>query len=219
MKSDELGYISILHLRFSDLNDPSCRECLILAKLASQAVDFPKTGTPVEFDSIPSLPRNTCKPDFLCPEGSTPDPKRFYPSRKVLGALFRSAPTQNQHHEDEIRASPPVDGQTISEALNRLRSEFPRLPDLPDPSDELWTEMVFILHQYTEQLSNISITHSLSRHRNHGLTEAELVSGTIQSTWSNNQRGRQEAATAMNFQASGIDICVFESPRYSQRDL
>jgi hypothetical protein len=174
---------------------------------------------PVDFREIPSLPPDALRPDFLCPEGSIPDSKRFYPSRKVLGRLFRSIPTQNQNHEDETRESPPVDGQTISEALNRLRSEFPQLPDLPEPSDELWTEMVFILHQYAEQLSNISITHSLSRHRNHGLTEAELVTGTIESSWSNNQRGRQEAATAMNFQASGIDICVFESPRYSQRDL
>jgi hypothetical protein len=123
--------------------------------------------------------------------------------------LFRSVPTQNQHHEDETRTSPPVDDQAISEALNRLRSEVPQLPDLPDASDELWREMAFILHEYTVQLSNIARTHTLSKHPNHGLTEAELVSGTIESTWSNNQRGRQEAATAMNFQASQIEIYVY----------
>jgi RNA-dependent RNA polymerase len=187
---------------------------LKLALLASQAVDFPKTGTPVEFGDIPKLPPNTRRPDFLCPEGSNPDPKRFYQSQKVLGMLFRSVPTENRHDEDEIRASPPVDDRTITEALSRLRSEVSQLPELPDPSQELWREMVFILHQYTEQLSNIARANSFSKHHHHSLTEAELVSGTIESTWSNNQRGRQEAMTAMNFQASQTEIYVFESLRF-----
>ena len=204
MKSDLIGYISILHLRIADKQNPGCDQCLKLAELASQAVDFPKTGTPVDFRHIPRI-SETHKPDFLCPEGSNPDSRRYYPSQKVLGKLFRNVPMESSRHEEETEdpESPPTDGPKIREALSTLQSDVLWLPDLPDPSDDLRNEMEFILHQYAEQLSAISSAHALSDHPNHYLTEAELVSGTIESTWSNH-RGRQEAVTAMNFQASSF---------------
>ena len=123
---------------------------------------------------------------------------------------------ESSRHEEETEdpESPPTDGPKMREALSTLQSEVPWLPDLPNPSDDLRNEMEFIFHQYAEQLAAISSTHALSDHPNHHLTEAELVSGTIESTWSNH-RGRQEAATAMNFQASSfINVGVF---RYSWR--
>jgi RNA-dependent RNA polymerase len=108
MKSDLLGYISILHLRIADRNGPGCGDCLKLAELASQAVDFPKTGASVEFRSVPRISER-CRPDFLWPEGSSPDPAKFYVSRKVLGTLFRNVPMENRRQPDEGRVISPTD--------------------------------------------------------------------------------------------------------------
>jgi RNA-dependent RNA polymerase len=92
--------------------------------------------------------------------------------------------------------------------LRSIRLQDLGLPDLQEPSSDLEQEMAYILHQYTEQLSVIANTHTLSRNPNHHLTEAELVTGTIEAIW-DNHRGRQEAAAAMNLQVSQIEVCMF----------
>ncbi|CAG8791327.1 7806_t:CDS:1, partial [Cetraspora pellucida] len=57
-------------------------QCMRLAQLHSEAVDFPKTGSPLDF---PSELRVSRFPDFM----EKPD-KPSYPSQKVLGTLYRS---------------------------------------------------------------------------------------------------------------------------------
>jgi len=200
MKSDLLGYISILHLRIADRDGPGFRECLTLAELASRAVDFPKTGNAVNIRSVPRM-RNTSRPDFLCPEGSSPDPGKYYASQKVLGMLYRDVPMENRNQPEEGRVTSPTDGHKIDRALRSIRMQDLGLHDLQEPSHDLFEEMVYILHHYKEQLSVIAKTHTLSRNPNYRLTEAELVTGTIDAMWVNH-RGRQEASLAMNFQAS-----------------
>ncbi len=78
MKSDVLGLVSHIHEAKSDELDPSHPYCLELAQLASNAVDFTKTGVPVK---IPMHLQNNIAPDFQREDG--------YISPKVLGQLFR----------------------------------------------------------------------------------------------------------------------------------
>ncbi|PBK70407.1 RdRP-domain-containing protein [Armillaria solidipes] len=78
MKSDVLGLVSHIHEAKSDELDPSHPYCLELAQLASNAVDFTKTGVPVK---IPLHLQNNIAPDFQREDG--------YISPKVLGQLFR----------------------------------------------------------------------------------------------------------------------------------
>jgi RNA-dependent RNA polymerase len=64
MKNDNLGRICNAHVAFADLSSEGarCRECIVLAKLASKAVDFCKTGVSAE------MPRDLiCNtyPDFM----------------------------------------------------------------------------------------------------------------------------------------------------------
>ena len=89
ISNDLLGIISHYHVAISDMKQDGAREELSiqLAKLASIAVDSPKTGvTP----SIPSEAKSLIKekgyPDFMEKTEST-----SYPSEKVLGELYQLA--------------------------------------------------------------------------------------------------------------------------------
>lgn len=104
-----LGRICNAHMVFADLDGPMSEDCLKLAKLASHAVDFGKTGVPIN-ESL--IPRPDAYPDFMgkvrlmiCPvwlDGveillQTSGVKRLhkvvkytiYESEKVLGRMFR----------------------------------------------------------------------------------------------------------------------------------
>ncbi len=72
---------------FSDLGvrDP---ECLRLAQLASEAVDFVKSGVPVSRKELPHPLRYT--PDFMAREDET----EKYLSVKALGEMFRAVPVR-----------------------------------------------------------------------------------------------------------------------------
>jgi RNA-dependent RNA polymerase len=73
--NDTLGRICNAHLALADINGPNHPKCLELARLASMAVDFTKTGVKVEptsFSPPPSFPDFmgkvlTCLPHFSVP--------------------------------------------------------------------------------------------------------------------------------------------------------
>src|SRR2546423_11696047 len=84
MLSDQLGRIANAHLAKADALESGAfhGQCIRLAQLHSEAVDFPKTGRPAIF---PLELRVSSFPDFM----DKPD-KGSYESKKVLGTLYRS---------------------------------------------------------------------------------------------------------------------------------
>lgn len=201
IEADLLGQIAHLHLRIADLNPqgPNCPECLTLAELASHAVDFPKTGTPVDNKKLPRADR--LKPDFLAGEIVEPSAQsNFYPSKKALGVLYRNVPLEN----DDAFHNPSVFGEKITSALNhtarRLETHL-GLPSIINHPEELLEEMDNMMTAYADQLMEIAKTHSQSRNPDAYLTEPELISGTIQGK-AFDHRKRREAVVSMNFQAS-----------------
>lgn len=62
MKNDVLGRVCNAHMALADLHGPSDFQCRELASLASQAVDFSKTGVAVQQSEIPRLEEY---PDFM----------------------------------------------------------------------------------------------------------------------------------------------------------
>lgn len=114
MKTDHLGVIAVRHMIFADLQPDGTRapECLKLAELHSNAVDFSKSGRPVNITHLPRAPNY--RPDFLSSgpiieltDKSTVELEReylreddddeddrprhgFYKSDKVLGKLYRA---------------------------------------------------------------------------------------------------------------------------------
>ena len=177
------------------MKGPDCPECMQLAEAASHAVDFPKTGTPVNFTSLPRPPSDV-RPDFLAPETvDSVDHKLYYPSKKLLGLLFRSVPAAKS---PELRNDTPS-GNCISNALMKIDLSMLGLPPLEPPQDDLLKEMQQLLEGYSEHLASIAQLYSISRSQGARISEAELISGTITGKWPD-PRKRREAVIAMNIQ-------------------
>ncbi|KAL8993887.1 MAG: hypothetical protein Q9169_006006 [Polycauliona sp. 2 TL-2023] len=116
MENDQLGRLATLHLTLADQKphgvfDP---DCILLAEMCSTAVDFSKTGIPVDLTKIPRS--SNVRPDFQAPgprvlieksisieeideqDGDEDDMEvveeapatRYYESIKVLGQLYRA---------------------------------------------------------------------------------------------------------------------------------
>ena len=185
------------------MKGPDCQECMQLAEVASHAVDFPKTGTPVNFKSLPRPPSEE-RPDFLAPESvDSVDNNLYYPSEKLLGILFRRVPEARPPILQNDALNTPSDGNCIFNALMEIDMSELGLPPLLPPDDDLREEMVQLLKAYSEHLISIAQTFTISKSRVARISEAELISGTITGKWSD-QRKRREAVIAMNLQVSII---------------
>ncbi|KAM0414583.1 hypothetical protein ACHAPT_013578 [Fusarium lateritium] len=141
MKTDILGMIATRHVMLADSHDAGTihPECIALAGLHSTAVDFSKTGIPVDVKKLPKPPR--FRPDFLAmapplklydlgqidhigdPEendnedGTMARAKpKYYKSTKILGHLYRSVDEQKIWHED-IQRNINMDGPSVWDQL------------------------------------------------------------------------------------------------------
>ncbi|KAJ7226071.1 RdRP-domain-containing protein [Mycena pura] len=202
IKSDLVGIISILHLRIGDLHGFNCEDCLKLAEKASHAVDFQKRGVPVNFNDLPRAPDRR-KPDYLSGEGINPAESMgevYYLSAKVLGELYRNVPIED-YRPTELELQ-RTDGNTVRAALAFVGLRSLGLPSVNTSVDEdLMEEMRHILDEYSDQLMVIAKTHTTSKRSNVFLSEAELVSGTIQERYGDHRK-RREAISAMNLEVS-----------------
>jgi hypothetical protein len=111
MKNDQLGRIATAHQVLADTSKEGVfhPDCLLLAELHSTAVDFSKSGVPVDHKKIP--PAGRYRPDFMAPSASTKVERgitreilnsdyaqrevsgteyRYYESDKVIGQLYRA---------------------------------------------------------------------------------------------------------------------------------
>ncbi|KAJ5176900.1 uncharacterized protein N7482_002777 [Penicillium canariense] len=126
METDRLGVIATRHVILADQVEEGSHhpDCKFLAQLHSTAVDFSKTGIPVEMGHLPKM-KSRFRPDFLAPgpqvhifnksdievddrivqtlqdedEGIGPAWK-YYASEKVLGGLYRSIDEKRIWRED-----------------------------------------------------------------------------------------------------------------------
>jgi RNA-dependent RNA polymerase len=173
-----------------------------LAEAASHAVDFPKTGTPANFKSLPRPPGEV-RPDFLAPETvDSVDNNLYYPSEKLLGILFRSVPEAKRPELRNDASNTPSDGNCIFNALMEIDLAELGLPPLESPDDDLWEEMQQLFEAYSEHLASIAQIYTISKLRGARISEAELISGTITGKWPDPRR-RREAVIAMNMQ-----VCI-----------
>ncbi|KAK0202976.1 RdRP-domain-containing protein [Desarmillaria ectypa] len=204
IKSDLLGYISTLHLRISDLKGVDCKECLFLAEKASHAVDFPKVGTPVNFSELPQPADRHRRPDYLSGEGVNPDEgPGYYPSKKILGILYRSVPVDEYHpRKDEAEV---VDHELLDDLLEpHLRVAY----DLSlDPDENDLEEMRHILDEYCQQLLAIAKAHTVSKVSTAHLSEAELVCGCIMERYTDHKK-RRETTASMNLQTHELTRAI-----------
>ncbi|EON67049.1 hypothetical protein W97_06166 [Coniosporium apollinis CBS 100218] len=209
METDQLGRISTLHQVLADryVEGTLHPNCILLAELASTAVDFSKTGIPVDIKRIPRS-INT-RPDFMAPgprvriedkgtifedeadedadefedpvRSLDPDSRavRYYESDKVLGKLYRA-----------------IDERAILSAIQaRSKTQAQALADATATSlmDKVWvhvkrnTALVQYAHHllaargmkeaYEHNLADMMSTYST--HPSQPLSEFEVFSGSI----------------------------------------
>lgn len=175
------------------MDDP---DCLKLANLASNAVDFPKTGRPVQFSELPR-PRSKIKPDWNASEVSEGNNK-FYPSQRHIGNLYRAiklpavpeakrvAKRQQRNFQEqrelevtEVLRSYAANSDLISRSLRRKMNEdyAINVNDSEFDARGVIGEMLDVHDQYSSELAYMSRNHSLSS--SIPLSEEEVVAGTI----------------------------------------
>ncbi|KAF2086223.1 RNA-directed RNA polymerase [Saccharata proteae CBS 121410] len=205
METDRLGQISTIHLQLADLRNEGTRhpDCIKLAGMASTAVDFSKTGIPVDMSEAPRY-NSLARPDFMAPgprvfiekkgnvfeededddddgedEVSALDPdfkrRRYYESDKVLGHLYRA-----------------IDERSFFDAMHKS-SEAVKFAPNQDIMDLVWTyvqeETLLVQWRHyiplardikeTYESNLFDIMSDYSVHPKHPLKEVEVFCGTI----------------------------------------
>ncbi|KAK5017650.1 hypothetical protein LTR60_001847 [Cryomyces antarcticus] len=205
LATDRLGQISTIHQQLVDQYPQGVvhPDCIKLAGMASTAVDFSKTGIPVDMDECPRY--NNLRPDFmahgprvliengvaLAAEAEEDDddpvsaldpdarPHRYYESNKVLGQLYRAIDEKSFFEEmqsqsrSSVAIEPGLGSQTLMDRL----------------WDYVWRETLLIQWKhrielareiretYEANLEDTMYQFSLSAHS--ALSELEVFSGTI----------------------------------------
>ncbi|KAI0359884.1 hypothetical protein OH77DRAFT_1419222 [Trametes cingulata] len=185
MQSDVVGLVADQHLKIADQSkygtfDP---DCMKLAQLCSQAVDYPKNGVPVDTEKMPST-HIRASPDWKKAEDNDPRPSDYYESTRALGALFRNfeikpvkAPSSSYPNGEPAAPvrDPPL-SDTISRVLQgAVQRRIGRFHN--DERDVAALEPIF--RHYAEELRYICLTHALSDHAGVRLSEEEVAVGTI----------------------------------------
>ncbi|KAL8699255.1 MAG: hypothetical protein Q9224_001493 [Gallowayella concinna] len=219
MENDQLGRLATLHQTLADQKergvfDPSC---LQLAEMCSTAVDFSKTGIPVDLTQIPRS--SNIRPDFQAPgprvliqESITVEelevhdededdnevmeeaqPARYYRSEKVLGQLYRAI---NEHD--------------FFEEIQR-HSRAVRKPQSFSLAEEVWKYVreKTALMQYTHYLpfardvkeayetNMIDSIRENSFHPTHFVSEVEVFAGALLGKDGAQSKRQREFSTSM----------------------
>ena len=177
-----------------------------LARLCSQAVDYPKNGNPVDINNG-NLPKPLIKfkPDWHKTEVTGAHEQDYYISERALGHMFRNV---NIDPDKSVKGLPAVCPEvtaplkdTISYALAPLiQCTLNSDPDADD--DELGEDdHAEQLHaHYVREMRYICVTHTLVDQPDVRLKEEEVVLGTIlancvQSRWRNDRTYRMRLHT------------------------
>ena len=175
------------------LDDP---DCITLARLHSDAVDYPKSGQPVSLEAIPRL-KFRAKPDWNAPENVNVDSALFYESQRAIGRLFRAidlpALRTAKRTQRNRRRQLEQDDQTLEDEFENfhlhdanedpvqmaVEARVSDLIDLPTDCSEMVDCASQLFDRYVFELETICASHSLSPARSARLSEEEAVVGTI----------------------------------------
>ncbi|OAP64177.1 hypothetical protein AYL99_00149 [Fonsecaea erecta] len=191
MENDQLGRIATLHQVFADLDSTFSANCLLLAELHSNAVDFSKSGVPVDNKQIPRAP--AYRPDFMAPSASTKVEKgierpeqtplpsgrqryRYYESTRILGRLYRAVNEDSFFEDLEDDTSSLFSKAATNEVLRDIRDWV--LAYLTYPCVQAWLAEAKGVRDYYES-SLIEIMSLYAVRRTEQLTEKEVFIGTI----------------------------------------
>ncbi|KAK3321315.1 RNA dependent RNA polymerase-domain-containing protein [Cercophora scortea] len=203
MKTDHLGVIATRHMAMADQEPEGTLDikCIELAELHSRAVDFSKTGHPVEMIELPKCEHPKWRPDFLArgpvvtihdksaiemdqythqddeeDEDNEDGPRhKFYRSDKLLGGLYRAIDEENIWAED-IKQTVPTGGASFwDELITGLHERVKSVADIRwEPRLE---EAHRIRHAYEDAILSVMV--ECSDHPHQPLRELEVFVGFI----------------------------------------
>lgn len=209
MQNDQLGRIATLHQVFADLESTRSETCLLLAELHSTAVDFSKSGVPVDIKQIPKAPR--FRPDFMAPSASTKVekgiqrpvemelpaidlPYRYYESDRVLGKLYRAVDEDVFFRELEDDASSMFSREAAQTTLGEILEWVETNVDTDIMED--YAETAIEARNYYEN-TMLDYMSRYTVHRNDPLTEKEVFTGVILGRSGKASRYQQEQSEHM----------------------
>jgi RNA-dependent RNA polymerase len=154
--------------------------CIKLAELCSQAVDYPKNGIPVNIDTSPRL-LIQYKPDWHAAEVAAPRRTDYYDSDRALGHLYRAIEIEDPAALRSDGSSSHLSQTTLEDSISvalkpRVLRELQSYTDVGGVVNEM-TRKLFQF--YVDELHYICITHTVSIASDDRLEEEEVVVGTI----------------------------------------
>ena len=205
--------VAVNWLMIADLHNVFHEDCLKLCQIHSDAIDYPKNGTPVELSTVPK-PKSDLKPDWHAPETVDLDASLgFYPSQKAIGRLFRDIdlPEVQTHNRAARRKRQQIRDDDVEPDLDQLFAALCMDDGQGDPLESAVDNRVadFIsvepdsqnvklaiesLDRYSMELQAICVGNALQRHKAAMLSEEEAVVGTIVSKCSQRRRRRENIA-------------------------
>ncbi|EJT98377.1 RdRP-domain-containing protein [Dacryopinax primogenitus] len=178
VNNDLVGRLATEHLILADQHPDGVKysNCHQLAQLYALALDFAKTGTPIDQDQIPSL-LNDMKPDYLQREQQVgKQSTKFYQSQRALGHMFREPDLQIDfdaiREESTFSETNGFDGDILFHRVRDLVTKYISVSALVLPN----TPELF--DRYVEELRHACLTTSTGP-RTQEATEGEAVMGVI----------------------------------------
>ena len=220
--SQILGMVAINWLLIADIKPEGIfhPDCLELCQIHSNAVDYPKNGTPVSIKDVPKL-KSDFKPDWNAPETVNLDSSNnFYESQRAIGKLFRAIdlPDVQKHVRDARRKrqqvrenQPEADLDDVFAALcmndikvdplkSAVESRVAEHIRVDDPRSEFVKLAIESLDRYSLELQGICACNSIQPHKAAAaLSEEEAVVGTIVAKCSQ-RRKRKDAMSQLREQ-------------------
>ncbi|KAF8609453.1 RdRP-domain-containing protein [Ceratobasidium sp. AG-I] len=229
--SDMVGRISVQHLKMADYRPLGVRDpdCLKLAALHSKAVDFPKSGTPVDFKELPRTSRMP-RPDWDAGElGFRNARDEVYQSQRALGQLYRAIQLSEDYlqHKGTHPSSrfgtelnmaahaKPLERAKYDLVSHRLRVALSKHIYVDDVPREYFKDAVDLLEEYISELTRICNTYALTSRSI--LSEEEVVAGTILERTSQHRR-RRDMISEMRTASTSLVANVKDVLRGSDSD-
>ncbi|KAK7752663.1 hypothetical protein SLS62_005432 [Diatrype stigma] len=221
MSTDQLGMISIRHLILADQKPAGTvdQECQKLAELHSTAVDYSKTGIPVEDSELRKLSRPKYRPDFMAPappaelkdwneivfdarvipatnddEDDNIGPQyQYYKSDRILGKLYRAIDERRIWNE-EVKVPAVRHAASVWDKL---------LLYVEDKCEELgrvdWRSALQEAHGIREAYDDaiLSATLDFSEHSSLPISEIEVFTGCIFNKNGSQTRRQRDKSTRL----------------------
>ncbi|KAG0650821.1 RNA-dependent RNA polymerase 1 [Hyphodiscus hymeniophilus] len=244
METDQLGRIAVLHRILSDQRSTGTldKDCITLAGMHSTAVDFSKTGIPVDMTQMPRY--NPWRPDFEAPGpyvtiekndgidfeaprdvdeiGDDDDdftPYSYYESDKILGKLYRDIDERKIFEEIKQHAAMnPASSATVIHAIWAQVQRATRLIQWEHKKE--WARD--LRNDYEECVWNIMTQYS--EHPLRPLSELEAFVGNILGRTGAQSHRQRELSTSLKEKfdtdsAFFVNCIVKDGDEYSDESL